>query len=81
MALEHPQKQYRYGQDDGRVCIILSSQGQRICLLCSKQKFKPLGGGGEEELKNTGLMNNYDELQNYKKKLTVAGVFTSSVLH
>lgn len=50
MALEHPQKQYRYGQDDSQICIILSSHKQGTyllySLLCSKEKFTTSGGRG-----------------------------------
>ena len=53
MALEHPQKQYWYGQNDGPVCIILSSQGQGIYLLhflfSSKQNFSISGGGNKRK--------------------------------
>lgn len=86
MALEHPQKQYRCGQDDGQICIILSSHGQGIyllhSLLCSKEKFTTSCGGTKKT--HTGLssgLNNYDKLQNYKMKLVVARVFTNLVLH
>lgn len=53
MALEHPQKQYRYSQDDEPICIILSSQEQGIYLLnpllCSKQEFTALGGANKKK--------------------------------
>lgn len=53
MAVEYPQKQYRNGQDDDPICIIVSSQEQGIYLLhpllFSKQEFVTLAGANKKK--------------------------------